>query len=56
MPPVRNDASAAEGGMRAMTWVVSDGVATTETAGKAAPKQHEAHVEHECAWWAPRGS
>ena len=49
MPPVKNDATAADGGMRVMTCVVSEGVATTETAGKAAPKQHEAHVEQACA-------
>jgi hypothetical protein len=49
MPPVRKDTTAAEGGMRVMTCVVSKFVGTTATTGKAAPKQHEAQVEQECA-------
>jgi len=49
MPPVRNDTAAAEGGMRVITRVATNAVATTETAGSAAPTQQEAHVEQRCA-------
>ncbi|HEY3540450.1 MAG TPA: hypothetical protein VGL01_23800 [Trinickia sp.] len=48
MPPVKKDAAPAEGGIDATTRVASAMTATMGTAGKAVPRQHDAHIEHEC--------
>lgn len=52
MPSVRNDTTPAEDGRGMATRVASVDTATTGTAGSPVPKQQEAHVEQECAWWA----
>ena len=49
MPSVRKDTTPAEGGIRVMTRMAFKLAATIGTAGKAVPKQQDAHVEQECA-------
>lgn len=49
MPSVKKVTTPAEGGMPAMTRAAYKVAAMMGTTGKAVPKQHDAHVEQECA-------
>lgn len=51
MPPVKNDTARAEGGIRMAATVSPIGTLTPGMTGKPAPTQHDAQVEHKCAWW-----
>jgi len=53
MPPVKNETTGAAGGGGVKKWTTSTEDGSTETEGIAMPKQQDAHVEHEFAWWPP---